>query len=47
MGAVYVLIPALFDWSVEALMPALMFGCVGAMVALTFSLLRGNERQRA
>lgn len=47
MGAVYVLIPALFDWSVEALIPALMFGCVGAMVALTFSLLRGNERQRA
>jgi hypothetical protein len=47
MGALYVLVPALFAWSVDALIPALMFGCVGAIVALSFSLLRGNERRRA
>ena len=48
LGALYVLVPAVFDWWMlgrEALVAALMFGCVGAAVAISFSLLRGNERR--
>jgi len=47
MGAAYILVPASFYWSADALIPSLMFGCVGSIVALSFSLIRGNERRRA
>lgn len=47
MGASYILLQALFEWFTGALLLVLMFGCVGSLTALVFSLLRGNERVRS
>ena len=46
MGAAYILVPALFYWSVDALLPALIFGVTGSITALIFSLIRGDKRNR-
>ena len=50
MGSLYVLAPALVSFNLgdpNALLSAFIFGVIGAVVALTFSLIRGDERNTA
>ena len=48
LGMLYILAPNVFDWRKfgrDIFFTALAFGGVGAAVAISFSLLRGNERK--
>jgi hypothetical protein len=50
IGLLYVIIPAAISLHIfdpNALLSALLFGALGASVALSFSAIRGNERKTA
>lgn len=46
-GAAYVITPAILSLNVEGFIAAGLMAVVGALVALAFSLIRGNERHIA